>query len=55
VDTVGAGDCFSAWLAVGIAEGMTIRAAAARAARAASVAVTRPGAQPGMPFRAEVR
>ena len=55
VDTVGAGDCFSAWLAVGIAEGMTIREAAVLAARAASVAVTRSGAQPGMPFRSEVR
>jgi len=55
VDTVGAGDCFSAWLAVGIAEGMAIRPAAERAARAAAIAVTRPGAQAGMPFRAEVK
>lgn len=54
VDTVGAGDCFSAWLAVGLAEGLTLVQAAQRAARAAAVAVTRPGAQPGMPLRNEV-
>jgi ribokinase len=54
VDTVGAGDCFSAWLAVGIAEGMTVRDAAARAVRAASRAVTRRGAQAAMPYRREV-
>ena len=54
VDTVGAGDCFTAWLAVGIAEGLPLEAAAHRAVRAASIAVTRPGAQPGMPERREV-
>lgn len=54
VDTVGAGDCFSAWLAVGIAEGMAIGPAAERAARAAALAVTRPGAQAGMPCHADV-
>lgn len=54
VDTVGAGDCFTAWLAVGMAEGMTIKAAVQRAVRAAALAVTRPGAQAGMPRRAEV-
>ncbi len=54
VDTVGAGDCFTAWLAVGIAEGLAIRAAADCAVRAAAIAVTRAGAQAGMPRRAEV-
>ena len=54
VDTVGAGDCFSAWLAVGIAEGLPLEDAARRAVRAASIAVTRSGAQPGMPYRREV-
>ena len=54
VDTVGAGDCFTAWLAVGIAEGLSLEDAACRAVRAASIAVTRPGAQPGMPYRREV-
>ena len=55
VDTVGAGDCFTAWLAVGIAAGLSLEDAARRAVRAASIAVTRPGAQPGMPYRREVR
>jgi ribokinase len=54
VDSVGAGDCFVAWLAVGIANGLPLREASLRAVRAASLAVTRPGAQAGMPSRAEV-
>jgi ribokinase len=54
VDTVGAGDCFSAWYAVGLAEGLDVVAAAARAVRAASLSVTRRGAQPAMPYRDEV-
>ena len=49
VDTVGAGDCFSAWLAVGVASGWSLREASLRAVRAASLAVTRAGAQTGMP------
>ena len=54
VDTVGAGDCFTGWLAVGIAEGLTMQGAMARALRAASLSVTRPGAQSSMPRRKEV-
>jgi ribokinase len=54
VDTVGAGDCFSGWLAVGIAEGLPIEASIERALCAASLSVTRPGAQSGMPYRREV-
>ena len=54
VDTVGAGDCFTAWLAVGLAEGRPIKEAARLAVRAASISVTRHGAQTGMPFRHEV-
>ncbi len=54
VDTVGAGDCFSAWLSVGIAGGLDLDAAAHRAVRAAALAVTRKGAQSGMPSLAEV-
>jgi ribokinase len=54
VDTVGAGDCFSGWLAVGIAEGLPIDNAIQRALKAASLSVTRPGAQPSMPHRREV-
>jgi ribokinase len=51
LDTVGAGDCFSAWLAVGIANGLSLHEASLRAVRAASLAVTRAGAQAGMPTR----
>jgi ribokinase len=54
VDTTGAGDCFVGWLGVGIAEGLTLRAATERACKAASIKVTREGAQSGMPFRHEV-
>jgi ribokinase len=54
VDTVGAGDCFSAWLTVGIASGFPVREAAEQAVRAAAIAVTRRGAQASMPYRREV-
>lgn len=54
VNTVGAGDCFTAWFAVGLAEGLPIRQAVERAVRAAAIAVTRPGAQAGMPPRSDV-
>jgi len=54
VDTVGAGDCFTGWLATGIAEGLTMEQAVERAVRAAGIAITRPGAQDAMPRRDEV-
>jgi ribokinase len=54
VDTVGAGDCFTAWLAVGLAEGLPLETAAHRSVWAASISVTRHGAQASMPFRHEV-
>jgi ribokinase len=54
VDTVGAGDCFTGWLAVGMAEGLPIREAIVRALKAASLSVTRAGAQASMPLRSEV-
>lgn len=54
VDTTAAGDCFSAALAVGVAEGMPIPEAARFAARAAAISVTRLGAQPSLPTREEV-
>lgn len=54
VDTVGAGDCFTGWLAMGIAEGLPMGDAISRALRAASLSVTRPGAQSSMPKRDEV-
>jgi ribokinase len=54
VDTVGAGDCFTAWLAVGLASGLSARDAATQAAIAASICVTRSGAQASMPTSKEV-
>jgi ribokinase len=54
VDTVGAGDCFTGWVASGIAEGLTMEQAVEHAVRAAGIAVTRPGAQDAMPRRDEV-
>ena len=54
VDTTGAGDAFNAGLAVGLAEGQSLEQAAQFASAVAAIAVTRPGAQPGMPSRADV-
>lgn len=54
VDTVGAGDCFASWYAVGVAEHLSLPDAVARATQAAAISITRPGAQPSMPFRSEL-
>jgi ribokinase len=54
VDTVGAGDTLNGALAAGLASGLGLPAAAARAVAAASLSVTRPGARGGMPTTAEL-
>lgn len=54
VDTVGAGDCFTAWLATGLAVGMDPTETVSRAVRAAAICVTRVGAQAGMPRAADL-
>lgn len=54
VDTTAAGDAFNAGLAVALASGQSEIEAGTFAAAAAAVSVTREGAQPGMPSRAEV-
>jgi len=54
IDTTGAGDTFNAALAVSLAEGNNIEYALKFANRAASLSVTKFGAQGGMPSRAEV-
>jgi ribokinase len=54
VDTVAAGDTFSGALAVRLAEGATLPDAVRFANAAAALKVTRHGAQPGIPTRAEV-
>ena len=54
VDTVGAGDAFNGALAVALAEGRPPIEAAAWACAAGALAVTRPGAQGGLPVREEI-
>lgn len=54
IDTTAAGDCFNGALAVAIAEGQSLPNAVAFACKAASVSVTRMGAQVAMPYRHEV-
>jgi ribokinase len=54
VDTTGAGDCFCGVLAAGLAEGLDLEVAIARAVAAASLAVTRIGAAPSMPRTEEL-
>lgn len=54
VDVTAAGDCFNGALAVGLAEGWVLEEAVAFANGAASIAVTRMGAQASIPERAEV-
>lgn len=54
VDTTAAGDAFVAGLAVALGEGRPLVAAAQFANAVGALAVTKQGAQPGMPRRAEV-
>lgn len=54
VDTTAAGDCFNGALAVAIAEGLGLPDAVAFACKAASISVTRMGAQASLPYRHEV-
>lgn len=54
VDTTGAGDTFNAAFAVALAEGKSIKESISFANLAASISVTKFGAQGGMPFRHEV-
>ncbi|MBO9151340.1 ribokinase [Chitinophaga sp. GCM10012297] len=54
VDTTAAGDVFNGALATALAEGKPLEAAAAFACNAASIAVTRLGAQSSIPYRNEV-
>ena len=54
VDTVGAGDCLTGWLAAGLASGSDVGQALHDAVLAASLAVGRTGAADAMPTRDEV-
>ncbi|GIP42741.1 ribokinase [Paenibacillus sp. J45TS6] len=54
IDTTGAGDTFNAAFAAALAEGKSIKESISFANLAASISVTKFGAQGGMPFRHEV-
>lgn len=54
VDTVGAGDTFCGYLAAGLDSGLSLREACERAAKAASLACLKTGAQPSIPYAAEI-
>jgi ribokinase len=53
VDTTGAGDCWCGVLCAGLDRGLALAEAMRRAAAAAAIACTRPGAAAGMPSAAE--
>ncbi|MHA1292253.1 MAG: ribokinase [Promethearchaeota archaeon] len=54
IDTVGAGDCFNGVLAAKLCQGKNIKTALKYANAAASIAVTRKGAQNSMPYEEEI-
>lgn len=54
VDTTGAGDTFTAALTLALIEGMEFQSALDFACAAGAAAATKPGAQPSLPFRADV-
>jgi ribokinase len=54
IDATAAGDAFNGALAVALAEGKTLDAAVRWANAAAAISVTRLGAQPSIPRRAEI-
>lgn len=54
IDTTAAGDCFNGALAVALAEKLPLVVALSFACKAASISVTRMGAQSSLPYRKEV-
>jgi len=54
VDTTAAGDCFNGALTVALSEGAALKDAVSFANRAASISVTRMGAQASAPYRHEI-
>ncbi|MGI6643812.1 MAG: ribokinase [Bacillota bacterium] len=55
VDTTAAGDTFAGALAVRLVEGSSLHQACIFANAAGAISVTRPGAQPSMPYRSEIQ
>jgi len=54
VDTTAAGDTFTGYFLAGLAEGLPIEEVLQMSAKASSIAVTRAGAVPSIPYRKEV-
>lgn len=54
VDTTAAGDTFTGYFIAGLAEGLSMQEVLRRSAKASSIAVTRPGAVPSIPYKEEV-
>lgn len=54
VDTIAAGDTFNGALVTALLEGKQMDSAVRFAHAAAAIAVTRPGAQPSVPWRKEI-
>jgi ribokinase len=54
IDSTGAGDVFSGYLAASLAQGMTFREASKMASAAAALSVTQPGARTNLPNRQQV-
>ena len=55
VDTTAAGDVFNGYLAQGISEGLWVRNSIIIANKAATISVTRKGAQPSIPHKGELK
>jgi len=54
VDTTAAGDTFTGYFLAGLADGLAMEEVLRMSAKASSIAVTREGAVPSIPYRAEV-
>jgi ribokinase len=54
IDTTAAGDAFAGYLGAGLARGESLETAVSTAMAAGALAVTRRGASPSLPYRAEV-
>lgn len=54
VDTTAAGDTFTGYFLAGLVEGLPMEQVLKMSAKASSICVTRPGAVPSVPYRAEV-
>ena len=54
VDTTAAGDTYTGYLIAGLISGLTLRESMERAAKAAAISVTRPGAADSIPWEREI-